>query len=240
MGVRDDTVRLVRSGLSPGQVAEKMGVNPKTTLAYLDEMVGRGWIRRSDIFFTVPKEIRNTVLKMLENRPTAAPEHIASLLDNSGISVKLGDVFAVVKYRDSQNALGDMYEDIREIETRLHSRIREVLEHKFGKAESGWWRKGIPEEIRKDCQSRREEDEDALSDPYCYTDLMHLWLILKSQWTIFQPELPNTVSADRKKLGDDIQRLNVIRRIVMHPVRGKIPSEDDFDFVRDFKTRLLG
>jgi hypothetical protein len=240
MGVRDDAVRLIRSGKSPGRVAEIMGVNPKTTLSYLDEMVGRGWIRRSDIFFTVPKGVRKLVLQILDTTPTAAPEHIASLLINSGLPIKLGDVFAVVKYRDSQNALGDMYEDIREIETSLHGRIREVLEQKLGKDESGWWRKGIPSEIRKECQSRREEDEDGSSEPYCYTNLIDLWKILKGKWAIFQTELPSAVKSDKNKFGDDIQRLNTIRNIVMHPVRGKIPSEDDFDFVRDFKTRLLG
>lgn len=240
MGVRDDTVRLIKSGLSPGQVAEKMGVNPKTTLAYLDEMVGRGWIRRSDIFFTVPKPIRKAVLQILEKAPTAAPEYVTSRLNNSGTPVTLGDVFAVVKYRDAQHALGDMYEDIREIETKLHSRIREVLERKFGKGESGWWRKGISEKIRKDCQSRREEDKDALLEPYCYTDLIHLWSIMDSNWATFQPELPSKVNTNKKQLGDDIQHLNTIRRIVMHPVRGITPSEDDFDFIRDFKTRLLG
>jgi hypothetical protein len=237
---RQDVVRLCRSGISPGEIAEKLGTHPQKTLAYLEEMVGRGKVHRSDIFFTVPKDVREAVLNVLGTNPIYAPEYIKDLLKDSGLAVKLGDVLAVVRYRDTQEPLGDMYEDIREIETNLHTRIRRVLERNFGQDESGWWRKGIPEDIRKECQSRREEDKDGPSDPYCYTNLIDLWKIIKTQWAIFQTELSVKIRTDKNKLEHDIQRLNVIRNIVMHPVRGRIPTEDDFDFVREFKARSLG
>lgn len=239
MGVRDDTVRLVRAGESPGKIAEIMQVNPKTTLGYLDEMVGRGWIRRFDIFFTIPKTVRKAVIRVLEKAPTSHPEYIADRLKSDGLAVKLGDVYAVVKYRDTQNALGDMYEDIRDIETNLHLQIREVLEKELGKGEYGLWRKGIPEAIRTDCHSKREKDEEPVSDPYCYTDLIDLWKIIDKNWKSISENLPKDVKSNKKKLEEDFTRLNRIRNMVMHPVRGLIPTEDDFDFIRDFKSRLF-
>ncbi len=54
MGVREETLDMLRSGLSPKEIARQRGVSISTTLGYLDELVGRGELRRSDILFTVP------------------------------------------------------------------------------------------------------------------------------------------------------------------------------------------
>jgi hypothetical protein len=87
-----------------------------------------------------------------------------------------------MKYGDASHALGDMYEDIRIIETHLHKQIYEILSEIYGEEETGWWRRGIPLSIRQTCQIRREEDEEPVEDPYCYTDLLDLWHIFDKQW----------------------------------------------------------
>lgn len=55
MGVRDETLALLRSGVEPAEIASRMGVSLKTTLAYLDQMVGEGRLRRSDILLSIPR-----------------------------------------------------------------------------------------------------------------------------------------------------------------------------------------
>lgn len=220
MGVREESLELLHQGLSPKEIAREKGVNIKTTLAYLDELVGRGVLRRSDIFFSIPKNIRNTYEK-------------------KGFGVDDADILVIKKYGDARAALGDMYEDIRAIETHLHQLIRSVLEAEYGEGEMGWWRKGIPLSIRQDCQSRREADDDPVKDPYCYTNLLDLWQILDKQWNILKKVLPNNITADKQALRSSLIRLNSIRRKVMHPVRGVIPSEDDFEFIREFKDLLI-
>jgi hypothetical protein len=55
MGVRGEALDLLRDGLLPREIAEYQGVTLATILGYLDQLVGRGDLRRSDILFSVQK-----------------------------------------------------------------------------------------------------------------------------------------------------------------------------------------
>jgi len=239
MGVREDSLKMLREGLSPKEITRARGVNINTTLGYLDQLVGRGDLRRSDIFFSVPKDIRNAIPASLIKGRIMTIQEVSSLLKKRHINADPEDIIVVIKYGDSRHALGDMYEDVRAIETHLHELIREALIEKYGEGELEWWREGIPLSIRQNCQSRREEDEDPVEDPYCYTDLLDLWHILDKQWNILKDALPDSFKVNRQGLRSSLLRLNLIRRQVMHPVRGVIPSEEDFEFIREFKEQLL-
>jgi len=166
-------------------------------------------------------------------------QEVSNLLKKRHINVDSEDIIVVIKYGDSRHALGDMYEDIRAIETHLHQVIQETLEEKYGEELMGWWRQGIPEPVRKSCVIRQEEDSEPVSDPYCYTDLLDLWQILDKQWTVLSKVLPDEMTKSKQDLRRKLVRLNTIRRNVMHPVRGVIPSEEDFEFIREFKEQLL-
>jgi hypothetical protein len=237
MGVREETLDMLREGLSPKEITRRRGVNINTTLGYLDQLVGRGDLRRSDILFTVPKEIRQTITTF--GFPGEDHRVVNDRLQRSEFDVDPEDVQTVQKYRDARHALGDMYEDIRTIETHLHGVIQQVLEEKYGEEMMGWWRQGIPESVRKSCVIRQEEDSEPVPDPYCYTDLLDLWHILDKQWTVFSKILPDKMTASKQDLRRKLVRLNTIRRNVMHPVRGVVPSEDDFEFVHDLKVILV-
>jgi hypothetical protein len=237
MGVREDTLRMLRDGLSPKEITKARGVNINTTLGYLDQLIGRGDLRRSDIFFSVPKHIRDAIPISLSIGRTI--QEFSNLIRKLNINADSEDVIVVMKYGDSRYALGDMYEDIRTIETHLHQIIQEALEEKYGDEFIDWWRQGIPEPIRKNCVVRQEEDPEPVPDPYCYTDLLDLWQILDRQWKTLKDALPDSFKANKKELQTSLFRLNLIRRQVMHPVRGVIPSEEDFEFIREFKGQLL-
>ena len=239
MGVREDTLKMLREGLSPKEITKARGVNINTTLGYLDQLVGRGDLRRSDIFFSVPKDIRNAIPASLIKGRILTIQEVSIHLKKQQINADLEDIIVVIKYGDSRHALGDMYEDIRAIETHLHNIICEALIEEYGEGELEWWRKGIPLSIRQNCQSRREEDEDPVEDPYCYTDLLDLWHILDKQWNTLKDALPDSLIINKRNLRESLIRLNRIRRQVMHPVRGVTPSEEDFEFIREFKEQLL-
>ena len=238
MGVREETLQMLWQGLSPKEIAHAKRVTISTTLGYLDQLVGRGDLRRSDIFFSVPKEIRTVIPTSLINSELYTIQEVSNLLKQGGIDADPEDIMVLLKYGDSRHALGDMYEDVRTIETHLHQIIRDTLIETHGEGEIEWWRKGIPLPIRQTCQSRREEDEDPVEEPYCYTDLLDLWHIIDKQWNTFKDVLPDTFKTDKHNLRNKLLRLNLIRRQVMHPVRGVIPSEEDFEFIRDFKVQL--
>jgi hypothetical protein len=223
MGVREETLQTLRAGLTPGQISKLRNVSLQTTLQYLNQMVGEGRLRRSDILFTIPRVVR----KAIADAPHSVPE-----------GVDLYDYEVVRLYGDAAHALGDMYADLREVETALHAFIKVQLIARLGASEAEWWRNGIPEAIRKTCQVRREEDEEPAEDAYRYTDLLDLGRIIEHCWQTFQGLLPECYKNNRKLLLDHLRRLNAIRRVVMHPVRGAPPTEDDFEFVRDFKARV--
>lgn len=238
MGVREETLQMLLQGLSPKEIARAKGVTINTTLGYLDQLVGRGDLRRSDIFFSIPKEIRTAVPTSLINSELYTILEVSNLLKQNGIDAAPEDIMVLLKYGDSRHALGDMYEDVRAIETHLHQIIYDILIETYGEGETGWWRKGIPLSIRQTCQSRREEDEDPVEEPYCYTDLLDLWHIFDKQWNTLKNALPDIFKTNKRRLRENLLRLNKIRRQVMHPVRGVIPSEEDFEFIREFKVEL--
>jgi hypothetical protein len=138
--------------------------------------------------------------------------------------------------RDSSVFYGDMYEYVSSVEISLHKLVRDVLERSFGADEMGWWRGGIPENIRVRCASRREEDDEPASEPYAYTTFIDLAKIMSRNWNLFRQELPTLYQSDRKRLEGDLTRLNGIRNAVMHPVKQRKWSEDDFEFVRRIAT----
>lgn len=72
--------------------------------------------------------------------------------------------------------------------------------------------------------------------PYCYTDLLDLKTILDRKWNILCQHLPKEVN--KQGLLKDMDHLNQIRRIDMHPVRGRIPPQADFEFLHGLKERL--
>jgi len=133
---------------------------------------------------------------------------------------------------------GDLYEYITSTESLLHERIRKVLVAEFGKAEPGWWRKGIPEKIRLDCRAAQEKDTEGDPDPFAYTTLIHLREILDRQWQLFQDRLPKDIVTNKKEFLHDLETLNGIRNRVMHPTRLHLISDHDFEFAREMHRRL--
>ena len=113
----------------------------------------------------------------------------------------------------------------------MHQLVRSLLEREYGPTADDWWRKGIPSPIRVKCVSRREEDEDPAQDPYAYTTILDLVTIVAKNWALFQNELPNDYASNRKQFENDLARLNGIRNSVMHPVKERKWSDDDFVFV---------
>jgi hypothetical protein len=130
----------------------------------------------------------------------------------------------------------DLYESLCRLEAFMHTYIGTELKRAHG---SDWWRKGIPEGVRKDCVFAREGDPEPQADPYCYTTFIHLRDIFDKQWGIFCQLLPKSLAGDKSKFLSELVRLNTVRNRVMHPVRGYRPTKRDIDFVRDFAARMF-
>lgn len=87
--------------------------------------------------------------------------------------------------------------------------------------------------------TRREEDAQPCDSPFAYTDLIDLSKIISKNWGLFQDRLPGDYGVNRKVLETDFVRLSTIRNAVMHPVKERDWSEDDFQFVKEVRERFL-
>ena len=58
MARKHEAVNLMKSGLSPSEIAKTMDISVKSIEGYLYNQVGEGNIRRSDIVFSIKEEIR--------------------------------------------------------------------------------------------------------------------------------------------------------------------------------------
>jgi Helix-turn-helix domain len=239
MRAREEVLELFREGLDPMQVSQARGTTVQTTIGYLEQLVGRGLVRRSDVLFSVPRTRREPVMRLLDGdeRHAGRLRPLMEALERDGHRVSWEELRVVVAFYDAASSYGDMYEDLRSIECELHRLLRRILEQRFGGGEGGWWRSGIPLDVRRECQQRREEDPYPAPEPWCYADLKHLERIVDKQWTVVVEHLP-VCPEDKRAVVADLARLNRIRNQVMHPVRGEQPDEEDFEFVRGFRIRL--
>ena len=209
----DEALSLLKQGMDPVEISRQMAITVTSVLDYLDRKIGAGQLRRSDVYFSIPQD-RRRVPPSREYREV------------------------VERYADAASAYGDMYDDIRVIESSLHKLVRGRLQDALGAEENGWWRQGVPEKVRLKCQERRERDEEPPCEPYGYTDLLDLALVLEANWKHFVDTIPRRLVENRKEFLANLGRLNRVRNRVMHPVRGTPPTEEDFEFVRSFKSTL--
>jgi len=232
-----EAANLLRQGLSPTKVARQMNLPLRVVLGYLYREIGEGKLRRSDVLFTIDRDVRRYIEDCIRDLgPNARPGRIRRELLKQGHEVHPDDLELYLKLRDAQADLGDMYELIRDLEIRLHGYIRGRFTAEYAEA---WWREGVPLPVREDCAVLHERDQEPAADLFCYTTFMHLHLIFDKKWPVLSPGLPPQFQNNAKQdFLDALKRLNRIRNRVMHPVKGFTFDAEDFDFVRDFHRRL--
>jgi len=225
MARKDEAEQFLREGLCPSEIAGRMGISVKSVIQYLRTRVGEGSLRLSDLYFSWSPEKR----EILQNAARGRYPDDRLLTANALCRDEL-ELFQSL--RSSGVFRGDLYEYLSETEIRIHRLVQARRKREFGPDEDGWWRKGIPKNIRKECVSRREEDDEPSDVPFAYTTLIDLSTVISKNWSLFQSEVPKNYRVDRKRLEGDLVRLNQIRNAVMHPVKERKWSEDEFVFVR--------
>jgi len=226
---------MLQEGLSPAQIAERLGISTGSVRQYLWVAVGEGLIRRSDILFSLPKILRQSA-ELCVSKGNFSIYDLEGVLDQNEIPYQRVELEMVWNLTVARAGLGDLYEYLISTEKLLHEQIHKVLAAKYG--DTDWWRQGVPEKVRLDCVTAREKDTDGDGEPFAYTTLIHLREILERQWPQFQNLLPKEAAADKKAFLRDLERLNGIRNRVMHPTRLHKISDDDFEFAREMHRKL--
>lgn len=235
MARRNDAGAYLLEGLSPQQIAERMQISLSSVRQYLCLLVGEGDLLHSDIAFNIAERhliedvIRNDATLIAHDGPyknIRVAQKVRDALRKQGHQLP-SDLIEL--YLIARDARPDLYALICEIEVRLHSLVKQTLKSAHG---DRWWREGIPEPTRKQCQLRKEEDTTPLDEPYHYTTFVDLKSIIDKNWSVFLVALPKALAANKQDSLQRLQRLNEIRNRVMHPVKGMMEYESDYRFVR--------
>src|SRR5262245_54056036 len=229
MSRKIEAEQLLKQGLMPSEIASRMGISVASVIQYLRTRVGEGALRLSEIYFYFPPAKREFL-----KRATESSREGLDVLRRNGLTREELNLYNDVHKRSA--FAGDLYEHVSEAELAIHDLVFRTLKEAFGEAESGYWRKGVPVQIRKKCQERREEDEEPCDSPFQYTTLIELSQIIKKHWNLFQTELPKAYSSDGATIAKDLTRLNWIRNAVMHPVKRRRWSEGDFQFASKLRN----
>jgi hypothetical protein len=225
MDRKEEAEALIRTGLMPSEAGAKMGISAASVVQYIRTRVGEGALRFSEIYFFLPQEKRRVLELALKEQASTKRLTPCPTWDDTEFYKRL---------RTRSTFAGDLYEYVSEVEIALHDLVSGVLKRSFGEEEGGYWRKGVSVAIRKKCQDRREGDEEPCDSPLQYTTLIELAQIIADKWTLFQDLLPEKYGSNRKILVADFARLNWIRNAVMHPVKRRRWSENDFQFAQTF------
>ncbi len=233
---KDETVELLKQGLPPSEIARRLRTTGAGVMQYLCLKIGEGELRRSDLAFSIPAEVRAAVEQAVQGTGSTSLGTVLRELRRARVSCNRLDVGVYLNFRRARVVLGDMYELVRGVELRLHSFIKQAFTAEFG--EEQWWRGGVPDNIRAECAALLEKDPEPAAEPYSYTHLINLREILDKRWSVLSKYMPKELLNKKKDLMERLLRLNRIRNSVMHPVRNAVLTEEDFEFVRDFEEEI--
>lgn len=234
---KEEVISLFKQGCSPKEITQKIDrISFKRVMDYLFIQAGEGNIRMSDIWFSINHNIRETIEKA---RSESYEISVEGLLEYMNIYELHKDEFLLYKKLEKARvAHGDMYELISEIELLLHRAIKKILIKTFGPAETEWWQKGVPINIRKQCAVRKEEDDEPARELFCYITFIDLKEILDKKWPIFKNLLPKNIENDKQSFLSKLVRVNKIRNLVMHPSKEYDFKPKDFDFIYNFHAAI--
>ena len=134
---------------------------------------------------------------------------------------------------------------VQKIEAQFKSYIRDKLKAEFGDSESGWWAKGIPEQMRINLHSSREQYNTSHTDrlaegPYERTTLIQLSDIIQKNWPLFEGPLREASRKFDSKKGflSLFRQLNDIRNDLSHTRGQQLDIEDSSTFLHEFGSAV--
>jgi len=130
------------------------------------------------------------------------------------------------------------YRLLETIERTIHRIVRERLQRQYGPEETGWWVKGVPEDLRKELAARRESDPDR-EEVWNYVDLIDLSKVIEKNWALFEDIFGSPVwgGKQRKSRLSAFGELNQLRKRVAHSVRRGI-TQDEYRFLMSLERSL--
>jgi DNA sulfur modification protein DndB len=119
------------------------------------------------------------------------------------------------------------YPVIQRIERTLKSVIIDTLKAEFTDGAESWWYQGVPEKNRTEIAKRVEQDQGKLGGREDYFDLVDFRETALANWLLFDSQLTRTAKGNKAVRTEWLVRLNNLRKIVMHPSKGRVLTVDE-------------
>ena len=120
---------------------------------------------------------------------------------------------------EAANTNKKAYDIIHRIENNLKKIVLDSLKEEYVEDDL-WWYNGVPPAIRKKVNERIDEDRGASSREDSF-DLIDFRTIALKNWTIFKEILADDAKGNKEKKTEWIVKTNDMRKIVMHPAKGR-------------------
>jgi DGQHR domain-containing protein len=152
------------------------------------------------------------------------------------------DVPGLQKYIQCENNEynQEAYKLISEAEKSMMNFITTALQKKYGSDMSEWWHNGVPESVKKPVVERAHQDGEYHHFER-YLELIDWKEIISKNFDMFGDifTIDATKNDSKKKRLDWLVKLNGIRRIVAHPARGCIDS-NQLGYVTKIHSEVMG
>lgn len=137
---------------------------------------------------------------------------------------------------EAANCNKSAYEVIQGIETKLKTIVLGSLKTEYGE-EDKWWYGGVPQTIRKKVNDRLDEEKGA-GGREDYFDLIDFRTIALSSWNLFKDCLSFGDKGNKEEKTSWIAKVNEMRKIVMHPAKGRFISWDQLSQLQRYEEWL--
>lgn len=128
------------------------------------------------------------------------------------------------------------YAIIQRIERQLKQIVLETLKIEFDG--DSWWYEGISQGIRTRAVEKMEE-EKGKGRREDYLTILDFRRIASENWRLFQDTLAYG-TGNKDKRTKWMERLNSMRRVVMHPAKAQYITWDELAVLREYETWLFG
>jgi DNA sulfur modification protein DndB len=125
---------------------------------------------------------------------------------------------------------------VYEVQKMISDDVISTLKKEFGDSEDGWWKMGVPTELRKKIAVSREE-EKVSKDFEEYFVLIDYEKIITKNWKLFENKYAFTKGGKRDEQLKWYYELNKLRNKIAHPERG-VADEEDFNFIEGVVEEL--
>jgi DNA sulfur modification protein DndB len=129
------------------------------------------------------------------------------------------------EYNKSQDRTGTMRarQLMPELQLRIQDATLRLLRSTFGKGDEGWWRQGVPIQVRQEVAARRELKGGELEQ---FFQLLDYKSIAAANWDLFKPFFKYGGGQSRDSSLAWFNPLNDIRNRTAHPEQGPVSDEE--------------